>query len=192
MTDNIVMTGETHDRDTRLSDSNDVNIPPHNSDVLKRSFIYNGSVICNNLPDEIRMATDVADFKWRYKCLILNPLFENGWCPFANKLTENCVFIYVILYRCLKLVYLHVCLLSYLWFYCIMYQIKWNCVTGQHGRKVVLLNAITLYKYIWEKKNKKRSWGHMSETNWVRRTRVNCFLRSSPASPWHGNQKQDG
>ena len=52
--------------------------PPHNSDVLKRSFIYNGSVIWNNLPDEIRMATDVADFKWRYKCLILNPLFENG------------------------------------------------------------------------------------------------------------------
>ena len=78
MTDNIVMAGETPDRDTRLSDSNDVNIPPHNSDVLKRSFIYNGSVIWNNLPDEIRMATDVADFKWRYKCLILNPLFENG------------------------------------------------------------------------------------------------------------------
>ena len=39
MTDNIVMAGETHDRDTRLSDSNDVNIPPHNSDVLKQSFI---------------------------------------------------------------------------------------------------------------------------------------------------------
>ena len=78
MTDNIVMAGETHDRDTRLSDSMDVNIPPHNSDVLKRSFIYNGSVIWNILPDEIRMAIDVADFKWRYKCLILNPLFENG------------------------------------------------------------------------------------------------------------------
>ena len=92
MTDNIVMAGETHGRDTRLSDSNDVNIPPHNSDVLKRSFIYNGSVIWNNLPDEIRMATDVADFKWRYKCLILNPLFENGLCPFACKLTENCVY----------------------------------------------------------------------------------------------------
>ena len=92
MTDNIVMAGETHDRDTRLSDSNDVNIPLHNSDVLKRPFIYNGSVIWNNLPGEIRMATDVADFKWRYKCLILNHLFENRWCPFAYKLTENCVY----------------------------------------------------------------------------------------------------
>ena len=91
MTDNIVMAAETHDRDTRLSNSNDVNIPPHNSDVLKRSFIYNGSVIWNKLPDEIRMATDVSDFKWRYKCLILNPLFENEWCPFVYKVIENCV-----------------------------------------------------------------------------------------------------
>ena len=91
MTDNIVMAAETHDRDTRLSNSNDVNIPPHNSDVLKRSFIYNGSVIWNKLPDEIRMATDVSDFKWGYKCLILNPLFENKWCPFVYKVIENCV-----------------------------------------------------------------------------------------------------
>ena len=70
MTDNIVLAGETHDPDTRLSDSNDVNIPPHNSDILKLSFIYNGSVIWINVPDEIMMASDVSDFLWRYKCLI--------------------------------------------------------------------------------------------------------------------------
>ena len=98
MTDNIVMARETHDRDTRLSDSNDVNLPPHNSDVLKRSFIYNGSVIWNNLPDDIRMATDVADFKWRYKWLILNPLFQNGWCPLACKLTETLYLFYTSFY----------------------------------------------------------------------------------------------
>ena len=74
MTDNSVTDGETHDQDTRLSDSNDVNIPQHNSDLHKRSFIYNGSIIWNNLPDEIKMATDVSDFTWIYKCLILNPL----------------------------------------------------------------------------------------------------------------------
>ena len=32
-----------------------------------------------------------------------------------------------------------------------MYQIELICVTGQHGRTVVLLNAFTLYKYIWNK-----------------------------------------
>ena len=164
MTDNIVMAGETHDRDTRLSDSNDVNIPPYNSDVLKRSCIYNGSVIWNNLPDAIRMATDVADFKWRHKCLILNPLFEKRMMSICMQADWKNVFIlFVILYRCLKLFYLHVCLLSYLWFYCIMYQIKWNCVTGQHGRTVVLLNAITLYKYIW-KKNRQISWRDFAST----------------------------
>ena len=83
MTDSIVMAGETHDRDARLSDSNDVKIPPHNSNILKRSSIFNGSVIWNNISDEIRMAADVSDFKWRYKCLILNLLFENGWCNTA-------------------------------------------------------------------------------------------------------------
>ena len=63
MTDNIVMTGETLDQDTRLYDSNDVNIPCHTLYVLKRSFIYNGSVIRNSLPDEIRMTSNVLDLK---------------------------------------------------------------------------------------------------------------------------------
>ena len=38
-----------------------------------------------------------------------------------------------------------------------MYQIELICVTGQHGRTVVLLNAFTLYKYIWKKKKKKKT-----------------------------------
>ena len=59
LTDNVVMAGEIHDRDARLSHSNDVHIPPQNTDILKRSFIFNGSVIWNKLPDEIRMANDV-------------------------------------------------------------------------------------------------------------------------------------
>ena len=67
--------------------------------------------------------------------------------------------LYVILYRCFKVsFFLHGCPLSYLWFYCIMYQIELICVTGQHGRTVVLLNAFTLYKYIWNKKNQKKQW----------------------------------
>ena len=61
ITDNVVMAGEIHDRDTRLSHSNDVHIPPHNTDILKRSFIFNGGVIWNKLPDEIGMANDVLD-----------------------------------------------------------------------------------------------------------------------------------
>ena len=36
-----------------------------------------------------------------------------------------------------------------------MYQIELICVTGQHGRTVVLLNAFTLNKYIWNKSDSK-------------------------------------
>ena len=63
MTNNIVMARETYDPDTRLFDSNNVNTPPHNSDALKQSSIYNGSVMWNNLPDEIR---------WLPMCQMLN------------------------------------------------------------------------------------------------------------------------
>ena len=153
MTDNIVMAAETYDRDARLSNSNDVNIPPHNSDVLKRSFIYNGSAIWNKLPDEIRMATDVSDFKWRsyLKSFVWKRMMsicvQGDW--------KLCSFYTSFYTEVLKSVFLHGCPLSYLWCYCIMYQIELICVTGQHGRTVVLLNAFTLYKYIWKKK-----WRH--------------------------------
>ena len=64
---NIVMARKIYNRDTRLSHSDDVPIPPHKTDILKRSLIFNGGVIWNKLPDEIRMANDVLDFKWRYR-----------------------------------------------------------------------------------------------------------------------------
>ena len=62
LTDNVVMAGEVNDRDTQLSHSNDVHIPPHNTDILKWSFIFNGGVIWNKLQDEIRTANDVFLF----------------------------------------------------------------------------------------------------------------------------------
>ena len=66
LSDSIVMASEAHDRDTRLSESLDVHIPSHNSSALKRSFIYNGSVLWNALPEEIK----------RYKEQIIDPLLD--------------------------------------------------------------------------------------------------------------------
>ena len=54
LSDSIVMAGEAHDRNTRLSESLDGHIPSHNSSALKRSFIHNGSVLWNALPEEIK------------------------------------------------------------------------------------------------------------------------------------------
>ena len=73
LTDSLVMANDVHDRNTRLTNSNDVHVPPHKSNILKRSFIYNGSVVWNNLPSEIKMAENVNHFKYVYKTTILNP-----------------------------------------------------------------------------------------------------------------------
>ena len=45
ISDNEAMASDMHDKDTRLSRSNDVHIPPHNSAILKQSFMYNGIVV---------------------------------------------------------------------------------------------------------------------------------------------------
>ena len=67
ISDNVAMARDMHDRDTRLSRSNDVHIPPHNSAILKRSFMYNGSVVWNNLSEELKALHCLSDFKKAYK-----------------------------------------------------------------------------------------------------------------------------
>ena len=67
ISDNVTMARDMHDRDTRLSRSNDVHIPPHNSAILKRSFMYNGSVVWNNLSEELKALHCLNDFKKAYK-----------------------------------------------------------------------------------------------------------------------------
>ena len=76
LSDSIVMAGESHDRDTRLSESLDVHIPSHNSSALKRSFIYHGSVLWNALPEEIKASDSIFTFKKRYKEQIIDPLLD--------------------------------------------------------------------------------------------------------------------
>ena len=67
ISDNVTMARDMHDRDTRLSRSNGVHIPPHNSAILKRSFMYNGSVVWNNLSEELKALHCLSDFKKAYK-----------------------------------------------------------------------------------------------------------------------------
>ena len=44
--------------------------------LLKRSFIYNGSVIWNALPEEIKASDSIFTFKKRYKEQIIDPLLD--------------------------------------------------------------------------------------------------------------------
>ena len=67
LTDALVRACAAHDRNTRLSNSKDVHVPHHKFNILKRSFIYNGSAIWNNLPLEIKRAKNLNQFRYKYK-----------------------------------------------------------------------------------------------------------------------------
>ena len=62
LTDSIVMDSEPHDSNTRLTNSFDVHAPSHNSEILKRSFVYNDSVLWNSLRHEVKLADNVNTF----------------------------------------------------------------------------------------------------------------------------------
>ena len=73
LTDLIVRAHEAHDRNTGLANSYDVHVPSHSSEILKRSFVYNGSVLWNSLRHEVKLADNVNAFKRMYKDMILFP-----------------------------------------------------------------------------------------------------------------------
>ena len=73
LTDSIVRANEAHDRNTRVANSYDVHVLSHNSEILKRSFVYNGSVLWNSLHHEVKLADNVNAFKRMYKDMILFP-----------------------------------------------------------------------------------------------------------------------
>ena len=73
LTDSIVRANEAHDRNTRLPNSYDVHVPSHNSEILKRSFVYNSGVLLNSLRHEVKLADNVNAFKRMYKDMILFP-----------------------------------------------------------------------------------------------------------------------
>ena len=75
----IVMAGEMHDRDTRRSNSYDVNTILYNLYVHQWFFISNGSIIRNHHTHLLIWFT----------CFILNPVYENEWCPIICMLTDT-------------------------------------------------------------------------------------------------------
>ena len=64
---------ETHDRYTRLANSYDAHVPSHSSEILKRRFAYNGSVLWNSIRHEVKLVDNVNAFNRMYKDMILFP-----------------------------------------------------------------------------------------------------------------------
>ena len=67
LTDSIIMTSETHDIPTRLASSDLLQVPHPHYEIFRNSFRYQGSIIWNSLPSQLRNAADTDTFKRLYK-----------------------------------------------------------------------------------------------------------------------------
>lgn len=65
----IVMACESNDLSTRSHNTLNVEVPFCRTDVMKRSFIYRGSKLWNNLPDNVQNSESVNVFKHNLKTL---------------------------------------------------------------------------------------------------------------------------
>ena len=69
----ILGANEARDCNNQLSISDDVHFPPHDSEMLERSFVYNGRVLWKSLRHEVKVADNVNVSKRRYKDMTLFP-----------------------------------------------------------------------------------------------------------------------
>ena len=67
LTDELVMTADTHDRHTRTVSHNALYVPQPNVELYRHSFKYRGAVTWNSLPSDLKEAKDIDQFKYYYK-----------------------------------------------------------------------------------------------------------------------------
>ena len=67
LSDQVNLMSEVNNYNTRSSNSLDVLVPAVNREIFRKSFAFNGARIWNSLPDFIRRAGSVAQFKTFYK-----------------------------------------------------------------------------------------------------------------------------
>ena len=109
------MAGEAHDRNTRLTNSYDVHVPSHNSEILKRSFGYKGIVLWNSLRHEVKLADNVNNFRRMYKDVILVPsqscsltIAYSVWLKFSSNITRNVFYgLYAFYFTMFHLLFYH-------------------------------------------------------------------------------------
>ena len=65
----LVMTADTHDFPTRSASQGNVQIPEPKVELFRQSFRYQGALLWNKLPSELKNVNDIATFKYMYKKL---------------------------------------------------------------------------------------------------------------------------
>ena len=67
LVNSIVMCCETHNVNTRLANTMNVDVPYARTELYKRSAIYRASIIWNSMPDNLKDCIDLNDFKAKAK-----------------------------------------------------------------------------------------------------------------------------
>ena len=72
LVNSIVMACETNSVNTRVKDTMKVDEPYCRTDIMKRSFIYRGSIVWNQLPSNVHCASSIESFKKHAKDIFRN------------------------------------------------------------------------------------------------------------------------
>ena len=67
LSNEITRTIHTHDLTTRAASNGDLHVPESKCETFKQSFQYQGAILWNNLPSELRNIADINEFKYFYK-----------------------------------------------------------------------------------------------------------------------------
>ena len=67
LTNELIMTADTHDCNTRASTRGVLQVPKPSSELFRNSFRYKGATLWNSLPSHIKDAPDIYRFKCLYK-----------------------------------------------------------------------------------------------------------------------------
>ena len=119
---------ETHNINTRASQTLNVSSPRPNIEFFKRSFAYHGPHVWNSLPDEVKSAENLNDMKRLYKRIMFWFYADFSDVRQPNHMLPYPLFWYLIriifisncwAYRYLKLLFF--ILPNYLHFVCMFY-----------------------------------------------------------------------
>ena len=68
----LVMSNETHNIPTRSTQNFNVQVPEPKYEIFRNSFRYQGALLWNSLPAQLKNSNDIASFKKYYKNLYFN------------------------------------------------------------------------------------------------------------------------
>ena len=67
--DSFTFTRDTHELSTRSSHNNMIQVPEPKLEIFKNSLKYQGPILWNSLPPQLKTASDIECFKRMYKQL---------------------------------------------------------------------------------------------------------------------------